>query len=120
MKTILLVLLIFALSAPAHADEWSKTDIGLQAAVTALMVVDWGQTLNAASQPDKYCEMNPILGKHPSRGSINTYFATAIIGHAAISHILPQDYRRIWQSIFIGVELAATSINYQAGVKIRF
>ncbi len=120
MKVILAALLIAVLSAPARADEWSKTDIGLQAAATALMVVDWGQTLKAASQTDKYCEMNPILGKHPSRGRVNTYFATAIIGHAAISHILPQDYRRIWQSVFIGVELAATSINYQAGVKIKF
>jgi hypothetical protein len=45
--------------------------------------------------------------------------ATLVV-HGLVSHYLPKPYRKIWQSVSIGVEMAATTINYQAGICLGF
>jgi hypothetical protein len=48
------------------ADEWSTQDKSLEATWQILHFIDWRQTRTIAKNPDKYREMNPILGEHPS------------------------------------------------------
>lgn len=117
MKTlILIILLFFPLQANAF-DKWTKTDTGLQVTYGVLHIIDWGQTLDIARNPDKFYEMNPLLGKHPSIGKVNTYFIGTLIGHTAIAYILPSKYRRIWQIVWIGIEGKTVVNNFSIGVK---
>lgn len=100
----------------------------MQGAVVVLQVIDWGQTANFVKHPSqciartgKPCEeTNTLLGDHPSVGRVNNLNALAIVGHAAISYVLPQQLRPVWQSIFIGLEVDAVTGNKKVGVGFRF
>ncbi len=121
MKTALILLIALFVTAPCSAaDKWTPADIGLEAVSVALTVADWGQTLDISNHPGRFKETNLMLGKHPRRGEINAYFPAVMLIHGVVSHYLPKPYRNIWQAVTVGVELAATSINYQAGVRIGF
>jgi hypothetical protein len=125
MKTALLLLAALALPAKAEGlnlDRWTREDSYRQSAVTALLVADWAQTRYATKHPqDRYKEVaNPILGSRPTIGKTNNYFSLSIIGHAAISYMLPPAWRHGWQYIWIGVEANAVYYNHNIGVKMDF
>ena len=120
MKVLLLSICIIFLNFSVVNAEWTATDTAFQLAYTTLHVVDWGQTLDIAKNPDKWHETNPILGKHPSIGRVNTYFITTLIGHTFISYILPKNYRRIWQCVWIGIEGGYVAHNYHMGIRVNF
>ena len=109
---------------PAHAYEfaenWTWTDTALETTYVALTVVDWGQTRNIVNSGGKYSEINPILGKHPSMGEVDTLTPSAVIAHALIAMALPPRYRRYWQFFFIGAEGIVVLNNYKIGLHIDF
>ena len=115
---ILAVLLLLA-SLPACADPWTSADTARQAIFTGLAVVDWAQTRRIARQP-VYYEMNPVLGSHPSVGQVDAYFAGAIVGHAAVSYLLPAGWRAGWQYVWIGIEAQKTYHNRSIGLRFAF
>ena len=100
--------------------KWTKKDTAYQLTFTALTLADWGQTRHTAQNPDKFYEKNPILGKHPSTGKVDLYFASCILGHSIISYLLPEKPRRIWQNFWIAIESYCVISNNTIGVKIDF
>ena len=112
------------LEKPCHAYEfaenWSWTDTALETTYVALTVVDWGQTRNIVNSKGEYSEINPILGRHPSMGKVDTLIPAGIITHGLIAMALPPKYRRYWQVFFIGFESANVISNYQAGLRVDF
>jgi len=103
-------------SGNANADDL----LAGEAAYWTLHIMDWGQTLEIARHPEKYYELNPILGRHPGVGKVNTYFLITGIGHTLISAALPKKYRRIWQWFTIGIESSVVLHNFRIGLKVRF
>ena len=111
------------------ADKWTAQDIALETTWQVLHIVDWGTTLNIADNPKQYREYNPILGTHPSRGTVNIYMASGAILHPIISHLLPREVklwnwkipaRTLFQSITIGTTGACVANNLAIGLKIDF
>ena len=102
----------FALQAQAQTTntEWTTTQYALLTSALTLHVVDWGQTRTIAMNPDKYHETNPILGRHPSTGKVNTYFAATALLIPTLAHLIPE-----WRSeilmLWVGVEAVATARN---------
>lgn len=101
------------------AKDWTREDTNRQAVVTALLVVDWGQTRYIAKHPE-FHETNPLLGEHPSIGQVNNYFVASILAHATVSMILPPDWRKGWQYIWIGIEADTVDRNRHIGIKVSF
>lgn len=121
MKKTIIILFIILTSANSYAfDKWTKTDTIFQLTYSVIHIVDWGQTLNTAKNYDKFYEKNKILGTHPSTNNVHKYFLITLVGHAAISYVLPHPYRRYWQFIWIGFQLGNVAANYNAGVNINF
>ena len=126
---IIATAIILLASTQVQADEWTRNDTYWQVAVTALIIGDWGQTRYIAQNPDRYQEYNPILGSHPSTGSVDLYFATSIVAHAAIAYFLPSKVkvfgtdinpRRIWQLATIGLEIGCVGNNARLGIGFSF
>lgn len=115
----LIILFLTLLPVQAFAHDWNKTDVALEVVSAGITIVDWGQTLNISDHGGMY-EMNPILGKHPERREINTYFISVLTIHPIVSMLLPPKARTIWQSIYIGVELTAIGSNYKSGLRMDF
>lgn len=132
----ILALAILFLGRPPQvlaAGKWTRTDTVFQMAVVSLQVADWGQTraiangytseyvdASGATRTRTYHETNGLLGEHPPSGRVDAYFAASIVGHAAVAYMLPQPYRRIWQSLFIAVEAHFVIQNDSIGLKIDF
>ncbi len=110
-------ILLFA-PGDVRSDEWTATDTALQASFTALVAIDWLQTRVALREP-RFVETNPLLGARPSAVRLNLATLGAVVAHAGIARLLPQPYRRIWQSIGIGIEVAVVAQNFSVGVRLQ-
>jgi hypothetical protein len=104
----------------AYADEYSKTDIALQSTYTMLHIIDWGQTLDISKNSDKYWEINPILGKHPSVSKVNIYMGTSLAIYYIVNYFLPSDYRLLVESSSVILKASLVSHNYKIGLYINF
>jgi len=116
-------LVVFLISSNGFAFDWKRNwsvqDSILQGSFILIASVDWLQTRYIATHPH-FKESNPILGKETSLTKINSYFSICIIGQTLISYILPNPYRVIWQSFWIGFETNTIAYNYNAGIKLKF
>jgi len=107
---------------------WDKEDTVMQVAVVSLLLADMSQTLYISDHGDEYRELNPILGEHPSKNEVYTYFALGIIAHTAISYLIekipfienPKKWRRIWQGSFIIVEGGVVARNSMIGIGFSY
>ena len=125
MKTLLILLM---LCSNCYAfDDWSKTDIVLQSAYTAVTIIDWGQTLNISKNTNKFEEQNFMLGQHPSKSKVNIYFPVMITANFIVSALIPNKCeifsvkcRNVWQSIYLFDETQAVVRNFKIGIKVEF
>ena len=101
-------------------DPWTKEQVMLQGVSTTLAVMDWGQTLDIVDKPDQFYEVNPIIGKHPSRHRVNTYFALTSLAKIAITHILPSEQRKWWLGLNIAISGYFVKGNYRGGLRVNF
>jgi len=101
-------------------DPWTNEQKILQGTSLALRVADWGTTLDIADKPDKYREVNPILGDHPSKGRVNTFFASSIILNYLIADNLPGKYRNKWLWFNVAVSAICVGNNYGIGLRMKF
>ena len=100
--------------------KWNKREVILEATWQAIHVLDWGTTLDLQRQPDRYYEINPLLGRHPSRDAVNAYMAGGAIFHLGVTHILPPSCRPYWQGITIGISSVCVINNFAVGLRVRF
>ena len=121
MKTIILPIIILGLihtTAMAGAT-WTREDVWLESAWQALNVIDWGQTRYVSESAD-YQEVNPILGRDPTRRSVDVFFVAAAALHWAISDRVDAHDRLRWQWISLGAKGAGVWRNWAVGVGLKF
>lgn len=118
LKFILAALLL--IPSLACSDDWSAADTKREAIYLTLHAADWLQTRQIAKNPDKFRELNPILGTHPHVDKVDTLFLLSGLSHAFASKILPAEYRKVFQYITIGVRAGVVANNYNVGVKVKF
>ena len=105
-----------------YRSNWSDEDTQRQLSYLLLHGVDWGQTKTIARNPNKWSETNPILGKHPSAGDVDKYFALTGLGHVGLSLLLSDPkWRKLFQNLTIGLEAGVTGRNkFHLGIGTDF
>jgi len=102
------------------ADPWTKEEKWVAGAAVGLTIIDWGQTRHIAKNPDKYFERNGVLGDHPSKKDVDTYFAAYIALQLLIGHNLSHK----WRTPFLGgvalVEAGYVVHNHIMGIRVDF
>lgn len=101
-------------------DAWSEDQLRMGAALAAVTVVDWAQTRHIADNPDRFHETNPIMGRHPSIGRVDRYFATSILVGAVVLDALPSEYRDYALKAGLVLEVLVVSNNARIGVGVKF
>ncbi len=116
------VIIFFVITSVSFADPFTTQDKILEATYLSLHVIDWGQSQHIARNPDRFNEINPILGSHPTAGSVNTYMLVSGLLHPAISYVLPQPYRKWFQYGTLGIKagLVGNNIAIGAGLRLPF
>lgn len=117
---LMLIVCVLLMTKPALSNEWSEKDINYELAYQVLHFVDWKQTQYITKNCDNYYEKNPILGKCPTIGEVNRYFAITSLLHWGISHWLSDKNRGAWQYFTIGFQTATVSNNFNIGLKVEF
>lgn len=118
-KALCLLLVLCSHALCGAAEPWDKTDKTLLATGLVLKTVDYFQTQEVARDPDRW-EVNPVMGKHPSRGKVNRYFAVSAIVQWGVAHFLPSSWRKPWLGFWIGVSGTNVYRNYRGGVRVHF
>jgi hypothetical protein len=108
------------LRAAEQFHDWDRTDYVLLGAALTTIAIDWGQTRYIARHPQTYHEINPILGKHPSVGKVDRYFAASMLGTVGIAMVLPTTYRKYWLGGVAVFELGFIIHNKNLGIKVDF
>ncbi len=122
-RAALLLFALLALSPLRASDPWTKADTARELAFTAVVVLDWGTTLDIerAHQESPWIhETNPILGRHPSRAKVNLYIPAGILLHFLAARAMPARWRAAFQSASIFIEAGAVSHNFAVGLRLNF
>ncbi len=116
-----IVLIGFVLASHV-AYAWDKSDALWESAFLAVHTLDWGQTLDIASQCDTgaYQELNPFLGQCPSVSEINQYFISTAALHIGVAALLPNPYRKIFQKTSFALRLGVVANNARIGLRVNF
>lgn len=133
MKKIIAYMIIIFLAAfiagcgsEAHANSsdwfsWDDKNTKLHYYVTALMLLDMGQTLHIADNPQMYYEKhNFYLDEHPTRTEVRQYFTWSYILMTASFYVLPSKVSHLAQKGVIGLEVYMVGNNAYIGVGVNF
>lgn len=95
----------------------TAAELAVQGMFLALGLTDWGQTTNFTQHKKRqYEEVNPILGKHPSRAKVNTLIPLGLAAHTLSAYALPRPYRHILQGLGLAGEGIAVANNTSRGI----
>jgi len=113
MKVFILILFLIAIP-KAGESAWTQEKTARELVFLATIYNDWRQTLVIAKTPWRG-EKNKILGSRPHRDNVNIYFGGCVAGHALITYALPDNYAKIWQDTWIGIESRVSDSNISKG-----
>lgn len=111
------------LTEPPMDSRWfaplSPVEKALQGVFLGLGAADWGQTVNFTQNPalrSRMYEVNPLLGRNPSRAKVNTLIPLGLAAHTLGVHALPRPWRNILQMAGLGGETWAVVNNARGGI----
>jgi hypothetical protein len=100
--------------------RWGATDLELAGAFVTALWVDAAQTRSLARSGWRdFRESNPLLGRRPTEGQINTYTAVVAVTTLGVAAVLPRRARRWWLAGAAAVEGYTVAHTTRVGVAIR-
>ncbi len=136
LKIKILFLVFFLSTTSAFAEQkfykdWTTTEVIQEVIWQGLHIIDWGQTLNIADNPDEYYETNNLLKEHPTRSQVNVFMLITAVGHFGISWVMPNNItfdifgcelnpRTIFQTLTIISTAYTVGNNYNIGLRMAF
>lgn len=120
-KAIALVILVIGLlySTCSRADEWTTGQKIGEGVFVAATVLDWSQTRSSCARVGR-CELNPMLGGHPSDSRINSWFVTTLVVQYLVADALPSDWRNRWIAAGVVMEVTVTARNANVGARVNW
>lgn len=104
--------------APRDNGSWTTAHIALASAFAIALEIDAAQTREAMRHG--FLEMNPILGRHPTVGQVNTYTAVAGLTVLGAAAAVPARFRPWVLGVALAVETFAIAGTLREGIAIRF
>lgn len=86
--------------------------------VWSVMARDYDTTMDIGDHKGLH-ETNKIMGRHPSDQRILTYFISLGIIHGGIAYALPEEFSKIFQSVYIYDHAKAVINNEKLGLKSK-
>jgi uncharacterized protein YfiM (DUF2279 family) len=112
------IIAIIAMCLPMLAHAWTDTQKALYLSAQAATVIDWAQTRHIAKSPDKFQEVNPLIGKNPSTDKVDAFMAGRMVANHLIAHNISEEWRT---PVLVGINIAywgAVIHNDRIGVKM--
>lgn len=116
LRRIVLAVLLALSIIGCSPHKWTKQDIYMEGFWQGLNLIDWGQTRKIAQNPDKFHEVNPILGRHPSVGKVDAYMGASAVAHVIITDWIPPKHRWFWHMVTITCSGLLVNQNFNIGL----
>ena len=117
MKKLILLLILFLSTSTLGKELTKEQKIGELAFQTANFI-DMLQTIEIVEHSDKWYETNPILGKHPQKHEVITYFMLRGAFHYEVTKWLPEKLKMPWLTITFFPQLPIIEHNHNLGIRI--
>lgn len=98
--------------------DWTRIDSIREGVVLGTLLVDWAQTRQIQAHPDRWHEVNPLIGSQT--GQVNRYFIAGALVHMGVAYMLHPKARKVFQYVTIGMEGGCIAKNYSIGVRFSF
>ena len=73
-----------------HPRPWTRSEKMAAAFFIAAHTANALTTEAHQNHPDRFYEMNPLMGKHPSDVEIGAYFSLTGVGTLLVTHLYPE------------------------------
>ena len=113
------ILFLWCFGLSAQAKDWTDDERKMFIASQMLITADWLQTRNIARNPDSYKEYNPILGEHPTVGSVNVFFLSQLVGNYYLTEYFAEN-RMVWLQVHNVIRGGVVVRNASIGISMRF
>jgi hypothetical protein len=90
---------------------WTKQQVALGAASTAMLTVDWYQSQGITRD---CVELNPVIGPCGERVPLDLYFMGVMAANLALAHAIGSEWRSVWLGAMAGAEAATVWSNASA------
>ena len=109
-------------TADCHAEGWNGTDKALFGAFVGLQVVDALQTYEIEKHPDKWQELNPIIGDPPHWQTVVALKALEVgVVYYLLDRYSTPGQRRAALWLLDGLYVGVVAHNhFSAGIQIKF
>jgi hypothetical protein len=119
IKQLILIFLLL-INGNVVAREWTDEEKFWAVASTVVTVGDWATTRDMTRRYNQnYYEHNLFLGKHPSTGKVDGYFAISIPLILVVADQL-DEYRKPWLISITAIEAIMVGHNLHIGLKLQF
>lgn len=107
MRVAIVVMLALTGCANVHVNR--ATLVGS----TASLALDWWKTRGYAadSWPGRSEETNPLMGRAPSTGRVDLYFASFVAVNAVVWYLMPERWRSVVPTGILAVQAQAAYRN---------
>ena len=116
MKLLLLILLLFPFT--ASSKELTQSQKVGELAFQTANFIDMLQTIEIVEHSDRWYETNPILGKHPRKNEVITYFMIRGSLHYQITKWLPEKFKIPWLTVTFFPQIPIIEHNHNLGIRI--
>ena len=118
MKKLLLLSILLLFPFTANSTELTQSQKIGELAFQTANFIDMMQTIEIVEHSDKWYETNPILGKHPRKNEVITYFMIRGSLHYQITKWLPEDLKMPWLTITFFPQIPIIEHNHNLGIRI--
>lgn len=115
---VILLILAYPSIVYGYFEPLNNEEITLEVAFVIVTCMDWDLTRRFRAKGIK--EMNPFLGPEPTPAQVDLGIGSAILAHVLITYFLPHEFRRVWQGLFIALELNAVSNSYKLSIEYNY
>jgi len=98
---------------PVSVHHWTGANKILAGTTAGLQGLDWLQTLAFRARGQQ--EGNPLLGRQPSEGHVNTMIPLGMLATQGIGALLPSGARNVWYGGLSALEVASIIHNLTTG-----
>jgi len=117
--TAAILIFLFTLSCTHMPPRLTKPEKIIVAANTALVFVDYRQTLHIAKHTNEFYELNPVLGEYPDEGEVTRYMICWAALQIAAIYLCPPKYRTYLGIAMVSVNAHNIYRNNMEGVRIE-
>src|SRR5690242_10695343 len=79
--------------------------------------LDWSQTSTIAQQHTRWHELNPLVGRYPTQGHVNTVFAVEAVAAIGVTLSLPPKVRPWFLRGLVAMEVVNVLRNRAIGIQ---